>query len=193
MPLSRPVPRDNIHTREIRCRGYLRKDGLWDIDGFLEDTKSYSFDNHDRQGIASGEPIHSMGVRLTVDDELVVRAAEAATEAGPFGICADIAPVFASLVGLKIGSGWRKAVLGRMGGVCGCTHLTELLLGPVTATALQTVAAARSRRAQSRRGGGKPPLLDTCHALAASSPVVQREWPEHYQGGNHPAPPRNRG
>ena len=40
MPLSRAVPRDHIHTREIRCRGFRRRDGLWDIEGVLEDTKT---------------------------------------------------------------------------------------------------------------------------------------------------------
>jgi hypothetical protein len=192
MPLSRPVPRDHIHTREIRCRGFHRNDGLWDIEGSMEDTKTYSFANVDRQGVASGEPIHAMRVRLTVDDDLVVHAAEAATDAGPFNICADIAPVFASLAGLRIDAGWRKAVLDRMAGVNGCTHLTDLLLGPVTATAVQSVAAARSRRSQPREGGGKPPLLDTCHALAADSPVVRREWPEHYRAAGD-APAQRRG
>jgi hypothetical protein len=39
MPLSRPAPREHIHSREIRCRGYRCADGLWDIEGVPEDTK----------------------------------------------------------------------------------------------------------------------------------------------------------
>lgn len=182
MPLSRPAPRDHIHTREIRCRGFRRGDGLWDIEGSLEDTKTYSFDNHDRDGIASGEPIHLMRIRLTVDDDLTVRAAEAATDAGPFHVCADITPKFAALVGERIGPGWRKRVLARMGGALGCTHLTDLLLGPMTTTAMQTVAAARSRRETGNATGGKPGLIDSCHALAADGSIVRRQWPEFYTG-----------
>ena len=79
-----------------------------------------------------------MHLRLTISDDLEVRAAEAATEAGPFDLCGAIVPVFASLIGLRIGPGWRKVVLERMGGVKGCTHFTELLLGPLTTTAMQT-------------------------------------------------------
>ena len=181
MSLSRAVPRDHIHTREIRCRGFRRHDGLWDIEGVLEDTKTYTFDNHDRGGIASGEPIHAMHVRLTVDDTLTVTAAEAATEAGPCHICGAIVPVFAALVGERIGPGWRKIVLARMGGVRGCTHLTDLLLGPVTTTAMQTIAAARANR-HSRSGGEKPALVDSCHAFASDGPVVKRQWPDLYAG-----------
>ena len=162
MALSRPSPREHIHSREIRCRGYRRADGLWDIEAVLEDTKTYSFANHDRGGIVSGEPIHRMHIRLTVDDALVVQAAEASTEAAPFSLCGDIAPVFAGLVGLRVGPGWRKAVLARLAGVHGCTHLTDLLIGPVTQTVTQTVGPARSRRQASARPGAKPAVIDTC-------------------------------
>lgn len=182
MALSRPAPRDHVHTREIRCRGYRRRDGLWDIEASLEDTKTYSFDNHDRDGIVSGEPIHLMRIRLTVDDDLTIRAAEAATDAGPFGICDAITPTFATLVGERIGPGWRKRVLAAMGGVHGCTHLTDLLLGPVSTTAMQTVAAARSRRERGDRDSKRPGLIDSCHALASDGPIVERQWPAFYTG-----------
>ncbi|QLH38280.1 MAG: DUF2889 domain-containing protein [Defluviicoccus sp.] len=177
MPLSRPVRREHIHSREIRCRGFRREDGLWDIEGLLEDTKTYSFANRDRDGIVAGEPIHRMLVRLTLDDALLVHGAEAATDASPFGLCDAITPVFDSLVGLRIGPGWRKAVLVKMAGVHGCTHLTDLLLGPVTTTAMQTIAAARSRRQDADTDGRPPPILDTCHALARTSNVVRDHWP----------------
>ena len=58
MALSRPARREHIHSRDIRCRGFRREDGLWDIEATLEDTKTYSFANRDRGGIAAGEPIH---------------------------------------------------------------------------------------------------------------------------------------
>ena len=35
MPLSKPAPRKHIHTREIKCLGFEREDGLWDIEGRL--------------------------------------------------------------------------------------------------------------------------------------------------------------
>ena len=182
MPLTKPAARDHIHTRDVRCRGFKRADGMWDVEATLEDTKTYSFANHDRAGINSGEPIHHMHIRLTVDDDLVVQAAEAHTEASPFTVCPGMNPVFDALVGLRVGPGWRRAVTKRMGGPSGCTHLTDLLLGPVTTTVLQTVGPARSRRQSASPAGGKPPLLDSCHAFSSDSPVAKREWPDHYTG-----------
>lgn len=180
MPLSRPSTREHIHSREIRCRGFHREDGLWDIEGELVDSKTYSFANRDREGIVAGEAIHHMRIRLTLDDEMLVQACEAATEAGPFDLCPAITPTFKTLAGLRIGPGWRRAVLQRMAGVAGCTHLTELLLGPMTTTAFQTIGPARSRRQQAQEGGKPPPILDTCHALARGSDVVRRQWPEYW-------------
>jgi len=182
MPLPRPAPRELIHQRDIHCRGYRREDGLWDIEGELTDTKAYSFANRDREGIVAGEAIHHMRIRLTLDDKLWIRGCEAATEAGPFDLCPAITPAFAGLAGLRVGPGWRRAVLQRMGGVSGCTHLTELLLGPVTTTALQTIGPARNRRQQPQAGGRPPPILDRCHALARGSDVVRRQWPEFWDG-----------
>lgn len=175
--LSKAEPRDLIHQRQIVCRGYRRRDGLWDIEGTLEDIKAYSFANQDRGGIAAGEPVHRMHVRLTLDEALTVRAIDVATEAGPFAICGAIAPAYRRLVGLSIGRGWRRRVQKCLGGVAGCTHLTDLLLGPLTATAMQAIMAARARR--EGEGGGRPAVIDTCHALAADGPIVRRQWPEH--------------
>lgn len=181
MPLSKPQPRKHLHTRDIQCRGYQREDGLWDIEGVIIDTKTYSFDNHDRGGVASGEPVHHMLIRLTVDDDLVVRKAEASTEAGPYGICGDVVSVFDSLEGLAIVPGWRKEVIRRMGGTKGCTHLTDLLVGPLAVTAHQTVIPARKRRQSEAPDGGKPPVMDSCHALARGSSVVKRQWPDFHE------------
>lgn len=182
MPLSKPAPRAHMHTREIVCHGYQRDDGLWDIEGALVDTKTYSFDNVERGGIRAGEPIHAMRIRLTIDNEMVVHEAEAATEAAPFNICGNVAGAFVQLKGLCIGPGWRRTVRERFGKIRGCTHLTDMLLGPLATTAHQTVTAARARRHAAPDNGGKPALLDTCHALASDSPVVKRQWPEYYTG-----------
>lgn len=181
MPLSKSAPRKQIHARDVQCRGYQRDDGLWDIEGCLIDTKSYTFHNFERGHVPSGEPVHHMWIRLTIDDDFVVRDAEAVTEAGPFSICGDVTPKFRALKGLKIAAGWRKAVLERMGGVHGCTHLTDLLTGPLAVTAYQTLFPVRERR-QRENPEQKPANLDSCHALASTSPVVKRRWPQFHTG-----------
>ena len=45
MPLSQPKPRKPLHHREVICQGFLRDDGLIDIEGQLTDTKMVSLDN----------------------------------------------------------------------------------------------------------------------------------------------------
>ena len=178
MPLSKPSPRKHLHTRDIRCTGFQRDDGLWDIEGSMTDKKSYSFDNVDRGGVAAGEAIHHMLIRLTVDDDLVVQAAQASTEAGPYSICGDITANFANLNGVRIGPGWRKEITRLMGGVAGCTHLRDLLMGPLAVTALQTVVPVRAKR-DGGKGDTKPGLINTCHAYADDGPIVARQWPAH--------------
>ncbi len=179
MTLSKPVPRRLIHTREIDCRGYERDDGLWDIEARLHDIKSYSFDNQDRGGIRAGEPIHLMRVRVTVDREMVVHDIEAVTEASPFGICPTITEGYGRLKGEQIGPGWIRRVRELMGGIAGCTHLTDILIGPLATTAFQTVIATGRAREAPEDDQGLPRVVDTCHALAADGPIVARLWPQH--------------
>jgi len=181
MPLSKPSPRKLMHNRTIICHGYEREDGMWDIEATLTDTKTYTFDNVDRGGITAGEPIHHMLIRLTVNDELTIQQAEAASDAHPFTICGDVTADFDALKGLTIGPGWRRQVLNLFGRVKGCTHLTDLLVGPLAVATFQTVIPARKVR-NSGSSGSRPQLIDTCHAFRGDGPIVKREWPEFYQG-----------
>lgn len=187
MPLPLPVDRQPIHAREVSCRGWRRADGLWDIEGHLRDTKSYAFENELRGRLEPGEAIHDMWLRLTVDDELVVRAVAAATDASPFAVCPAITPAFSALVGLRIGPGWRRAVQQRLGGVHGCTHLVELI-GPVATTAYQTIYPLLARERPRRENDRPPAHLDSCHALARDSDVVRRHHPRWYTGGDRVEP-----
>lgn len=192
--LTPPAERELVHDRTIVCRGWRRSDGNWDIEGHLVDTKTYSFPNDFRGQVEAGEPIHDMWLRLTVDADLNVVDAEAATEAGPFPICPDVNPNFKRLVGLTIGPGWRGAIRQRLGGVEGCTHLVELL-GPLATTAYQTIYGEKSRmrREAEARGevrepaetGDRPPrLLNSCHAFADTGPVVEKMFPKwHREAG----------
>ncbi len=184
MPLSPASQRQPIHGRQIDCRGYRRDDGLWDIEGHLVDIKTYAFDSDYRGRIEPGDPVHEMWVRVTVDDNLVIRAIEAVTDKSPFPACPAITANFARLEGLRIRPGFLSQVRERLGGIEGCTHLVELM-GPVATTAYQTVYPYRRRLA----GGDRPPapkerprLIDTCHAFRSDGEVVKRLWPDYYTG-----------
>ena len=76
MPLSESAPRKHLHLRNVECRGYLRDDGLWEVEGHMVDTKTYSFPNRHRGEVEVGEPVHEMWLRLTIDDAMRIREVE---------------------------------------------------------------------------------------------------------------------
>jgi len=184
MPLPPPAPRKLEHLRDISLRGYLREDGLVDIEAHLTDTKTYGFPSDWRGQVNPGEALHGMWVRMTVDDRMTITACEAVTDFSPFEVCPGATPNFRKLAGLTIGPGFNRAVNDVVGGTLGCTHLREVLAQMAT-VAFQTMWPIRSRRMAAQRAAEaqgaprkRPALLGTCHAYAPSSPVVRKKWPE---------------
>ncbi|MCP3688848.1 MAG: DUF2889 domain-containing protein, partial [Gammaproteobacteria bacterium] len=83
----------------------------------------------------------------------------------------------------QIAPGWTSKSKAAMGSNLGCTHLTELL-GPVATTAIQTMASERMKQKKATEkilGKYKSPFINSCHALAADSPVVKQHWPDQYK------------
>lgn len=180
--LPAPTARRHLHTRQVTSRGYLREDGLWDIDGELVDTKTYAYRNPDNRGRDPGEAVHHMVIRLTLDDTMTVRDAMAAMPATPFPECLGAANPVQGLIGATVGAGWRKAIDGAMGGTRGCTHLRELLAAMAT-VAYQTIP---NYRAHERSLRGAPPVpasepsphMGQCLAWDFNGPVIARVAPQ---------------
>jgi hypothetical protein len=189
MPLSpSPFDRELRHHRTIHCEGYRRRDGLWDIEGRLTDTKTHPVPNHHQETIAAGAPIHGMFLRLTVDLDLVIHAVEAVSDAVPNPECREVTDRFQLLVGLRIAPGFTRAVHDRLGGTRGCTHLVELLKALATA-AFQSVYLEREQKLANDAGRERPHLVDSCHTLRSDGPVIQRRWPQFYTGpASEPTP-----
>jgi len=178
MPLPvTEVERELTHTRRVRYEGYKRADGLWDIEAHLTDVKNHDF--HLMTGVRrAGQPIHEMWIRLTIDRGLNVVDATAASDTVPYpGGCETIAPAYRRLIGLNLRKGFRKAVSERLGGVQGCTHLTEMLAGLPTA-AIQTFAGEQR---EEREDGRRPFQLDQCHALETGSETVKSLYPKWFR------------
>jgi len=182
MPLPRPTtPRNLMHNRVIDCRGYQREDGLWDIEGHLTDTKSYTwFDRGSVGDLPAGVPAHDMWIRVTVDLDMVIHECVAATDAGPYAPCGDITPKFAQLKGMRIERGWTKQLQNIIGGPNGCTHQWELL-GRIAATAYQSTNNARQKK-KPHKPGGIPRTFNTCHMYTPDSVETLHRWPELYTG-----------
>ncbi len=180
-----PLPKNNIdrellHVRDIQCKGYKRSDGLWEIDAWLTDIKTYEFDNKDRNKIKAGEPLHAMGLRVTINDNMVIKECIAVTDFSPFNICNRITPSFKKLIGIKITHGFSSKVNKVVGGVNGCTHLVELLK-PIATTAFQTLFGQRSKKIREGLKAGtikKIPIINSCHAWSADGEIAKRELDE---------------
>lgn len=175
------VTRTPLHVRSIDCRGYERSDGLWDIEAILTDTKSQSVDNHERGTIPPGEPIHSMKLCVTLDLDLVIRDIQVEMAYTPFQLCRSARDKMATLIGLKIGSGWMRVAKERVGRQNSCTHVMELL-GPISTTAYQTMHWAIEERERALGNRREPAILDQCISLSRNTDIVKAMWPEFYSG-----------
>lgn len=182
MPLPEPAARRHLHTRAVTYRGFLREDGLWDIEGEMSDVKTYGFQHSDGREMPPGAPVHHMAIRLTVDEGMVIRAIAASMDSTPFAECLQGRDPMQQMVGVRLGPGWRQAIEKALGGVRGCTHLRELLFNMATA-AYQTVFPWRERE---RREAGVSPQQNTeppyhlgrCIAWDTQGALVRRHYPQ---------------
>ncbi len=179
------IERKLLHNRRISLKGYIRNDELFEIEAELVDTKNYDFENYDRGTIRKNDPIHQMKIKLVLDDNLFVLDAEANTINSPYSVCKSANTNFKKIIGLQIKSGWKKEITKVIGGIKGCTHITELL-SSVATTAFQTIYPYKSRKedkneTEINQSQQKPLLLETCHAFNTKSEVVKRLWPEWHE------------
>lgn len=179
---AEPMTRQPIHTRSVNCHGYLRTDGLWDIEGELVDRKHYDSMGAERVHRAAGTPIHSMTICLTVDEHMLVRGARSEMRATPFPECQPAQAPLERLIGLKLGAGWRVAIDNAMGGVAGCTHYRELLFALAT-VAYQTIPRYRTHERQMRgipeqTASAPPPHFGRCMGWDFDGAVMRRLRPE---------------
>jgi hypothetical protein len=169
--------REEMHLRRIEMRGFRRRDGLFELEGVVTDTKPHDFAHpaHDRP-VAANVPIHHMGVRLVIDASFTVLDVATFTSSAPYDACPEGGRALQQLKGLRMTKGWTRAVRERLGGARSCTHLMELLT-PMATTAFQSLGVLRMHEPDRLDEHGKPVKIDSCYAYAASGDLVQRRWP----------------
>ena len=177
LPSAAPA-RQLVHRRTIDIAVYLRDDALWEVDARLTDVKTR--DTPLATGVRpAGEPIHDLLLRLVVDERFNVVEAGAHSDRVPYpGQCDDHGDSFDRLVGLNLLRGFRAAVDERLGGVLGCTHLTEL-----SRTLPTAVVQAFAGRVLDTRGTGdvRPFQIDRCRVLRSDGPTVRAHYPRWYR------------
>jgi hypothetical protein len=181
MPLPPAAARRHVHTRKVRCEGFLREDGLWEVEATLIDLKPFAHDDFERGRRQPTDPVHHMSIRLTVDRDLVVVDAQASMEDVPYLSCNDVPPRVSALVGIRLGSGWREAMRARIPRLQACTHLLELI-GPAITTLYQSMSYReppdRDAAQAARQHPEKPFFLDGCYSWRADGPNVAKFFPQ---------------
>jgi hypothetical protein len=171
------------HRRRLEVEVHSRGDGLWEVDATLTDVKTR--DLHMVDGLRrAGEPVHEMLLRLVVDERFNIVQAGSETRWMPYtGHCNDHGDAYERLVGLNLLRGFRQALRERVGGVLGCTHITELAQVIPTAV-IQAFAGIVIDTRGTDEGAQQPFQIDRCHALRGDGEVVRL----HYPRWHRPAP-----
>lgn len=177
-----PEKRRLMHHRSVECLGYLRDDGLWEVEARLVDTKPFA--RHDRRhGLREpGDPVHDIRLRLAVDDRLTIHEAGTTMQATPYPSCVDVEGILQRLVGERIGKGWRETVRRKIGKLETCTHLSELL-GPAVTTLFQTMSNGKDPEGRdsvdNQRDTKEPPFfVGGCYSWRTDGPVVAELFPQ---------------
>ncbi len=185
--MTQATGRKPLHTREIKCTGYLRDDGLIDVEAELRDMSPDGTDLLFRM-VSPGADIHHMQVQATLSPDLVIQQISATMVTGATGMCPEITAAYGALKGLALRKGFRQEVKARVGGVRGCTHLTDLL-GPMATTAMQSHFAQQRNLRNGRRPADeaslmpRPAVIGTCHTYRPDSPATEVLWPLHRRPG----------
>lgn len=183
MALPPAAPQRQLkHRRSIDVAVYARGDGLWEVDARLTDTKTRDYPL--AGGIRrAGDPVHDMTLRLVVNEQLDILEAGAITESMPYpGHCDAHGDAYARLVGLNLFKNFRQSVKERLGGIEGCTHLTEMTQVLPTAVIQAFAGEVLDTQESGEAESDNPPFqLDRCHALRSDGEAVRLFYPRWYR------------
>lgn len=188
LPPAAPT-RQLKHRRQIDVQVYSRGDGLWEVDATLSDVKTR--DTKMATGVRpAGQPIHDMLLRLVVNEQFDIVEAGSDTRWMPYeGACGKHGDAYGRLVGLNLMQNFRAAMRERVGGVLGCTHLTEL--AQVLPTAVVQAFAGEVIDTQGRADNAQRPFqIDRCHALRADGDTVRQYYPRWHSRPEQNPPTR---
>lgn len=168
------------HRRSVEVQIYARGNGLWEVDAHITDVRPRETPMATGM-LPPGAPIHEMLLRLVVDERFNVIEAGAETSAMPYpGECNSYGDVYSRLVGLNLMRGFRQAVKERLGGIQGCTHITELT--QVLPTAVVQAFAGEVIDTRGDADDSQQPFqINRCHALRADGLAVKTYYPRWYR------------
>jgi len=179
--MSAQPARRELHLRRIELRAFARDDGLWDVEAHLRDEKPYAYIDAGRGAREPGDPVHDLHVRLTFDEDRIVRDVDVKMGSMPFGTCREAEGSLKVLIGERIGPGWR-AILKKIPRNATCTHAKELLM-PMATAVVQGMALGRepdgkTSAVRDTERKDAPFYVDDCHSWRADGPQVAKYFPQ---------------
>lgn len=176
--------RELVHTRQISCRAFRLKNGFLEVEATLTDEKGQEVPFRSRPPVQAGEFMHRMALTLTIDGDHTIQDARASTLKAPWAMCGGTDTAYRQLIGLCIGAGFSQQVRKRLGGVHGCTHITELVAQAAN-TYMQASWPDRIARQLAvdqdpRRWPDKSTLtfINHCHVWRQDGETMLQEYPE---------------
>lgn len=177
-------PRRLLHTRTITCRAWRLGDGCIEIEATVTDLKGQQVPFRSRPPVREGEYMHDLSLTLVVDGDYLIKDVRAATRTAPWPMCGGVDAAYRKLIGLRIGAGLSRALKERLGGVEGCTHLSELVTQAAN-TYMQASWPDRIGRQlaidpdpRHWPAASTPAFVDKCHAWRLDGATMLQEYPE---------------
>ena len=180
--------RELVHTRQITCRAFRLQNGWLEIEATLIDEKGQMVPFRSRPPVQPGDRMHSMSLLLTVDADFQIRDVRADTHTAPWTMCGGTDEGYRKLIGLRIGPGFSQQMKKLVGGVEGCTHVTELVAQAANTymqaswpdrIARQMAVAADPRQWPDQGAVG---FVNHCHAWRQDGETLVQEYPELVPG-----------
>ncbi len=170
------------HRRRLDVQVLARGEGLWEVDATLVDLRPTDtlMANSLRP---AGTPLHDMLLRLVVNERFDILEAGSETRWMPYPAqCGEHGDAYSRLVGLNLMQDFRRRLRERVGGVLGCTHITEL--AQVLPTAVVQAFAGGPIDTRGQQADARQPFqIDRCHALRSSGEVVRLHYPRWHRPG----------
>ena len=179
--MQHTVARRPMHTRQLTLCGFARDDGLWDFEAHLQDSKPFMYIDPGRGEQKAGDLVHDIRVRLTLDDDRVIREVEIQMGSMPFGTCHEVRDSLQPLIGERVGRGWRQ-ILKRIPRNTTCAHVHELLV-PLATVVHQGMSLGRNPDGKvalvpDPTLEAQPFFVDDCHSWRIDGPAVARFYPQ---------------
>jgi hypothetical protein len=176
--------RELIHTRQITCRAFRLKNGWLEIEATLIDEKGQQVPFRSRPPVQPGSRMHNMSLLLTVDADFLIRDVRANTLTAPWTMCGGTDDAYRKLIGLRIGPGFSQQMKQLLGGVEGCTHVTELVAQAANtymqATWPDRIARQMAVSTDPRQWPDQSAVgfVNRCHAWRHDGETLAQEYPE---------------